>query len=197
MEQINPTAMSGRAAGIYPATSCSRNSPKLGAFGLGWIRRTAARCGCDLHVGAGRGTRPRRLRGVPLSITVQVGMATPPLYKFGSDDCRPTLPRHLRGEAGGGHRGLQVRTPAPMSPGSAPARSRRRRLGDHGRKMWITNGTQRRTGSVLLARLRRGGGFRDVADRRATADPGRSARKIDKMGNRSSDTAGWSSTGFQ
>ena len=118
-------------------------------------------------------------------------MATPALARFGSHELKKAyLEPALRGE--------MVCSIAVSEPDAgsdvAGIRTRAVRDGDdwviNGRKMWITNGTQA-DWLCLLARTSDEGGYAGMSMIVVPTDtPGFSVgRKIDKMGNRSSDTA--------
>ena len=129
--------------------------------------------------------------GVPMAIAVQVAMATPALARFGSHELKQVyLEPALRGE--------MICSIAVSEPDAgsdvAGIRTRATRDGDdwviNGRKMWITNGTQA-DWLCLLARTSDEGGYAGMSLIVVpTATEGFSVgRKIEKMGNRSSDTA--------
>jgi citronellyl-CoA dehydrogenase len=129
--------------------------------------------------------------GIPMAIGVQTMMATPSLHEFGSDELkRRYLEPAIRGEA--------VCSIAVTEPGAgsdvAGLRTRAVRDGDHwiinGSKLYITNGTQA-DWLCLLARTSDEGGYRGMSQIIVeTSTPGFSvSRKLDKLGNRSSDTA--------
>lgn len=132
--------------------------------------------------------------GVPMAIAVETSMATPALARYGSEELKRTyLEPTLRGE--------MVCSIAVSEPDAgsdvAGLRTRAVRDGDDwvitGRKMWITNGTQA-DWLCLLARTdpdSQPGDYHGMSLIIVpTSTPGFSVgRKIDKMGNRCSDTA--------
>lgn len=131
--------------------------------------------------------------GVAVAISVQTDMATPSLHRFGSTDLKQRyLAPALRGE--------QVASIAVTEPDAgsdvAGIRTRAERDGDewviNGAKLYITNGTQA-DWLCLLARTSEpdDAGYRGMSQIVfPTATPGFSvSRKLDKLGNRSSDTA--------
>ncbi|PWW24098.1 citronellyl-CoA dehydrogenase [Geodermatophilus normandii] len=129
--------------------------------------------------------------GVPMAIGVQTMMATPSLHDFGSDDLKR---RYLEPAI----RGTAVCSIAVTEPGAgsdvAGLRTRAVRDGDdwviNGSKLYITNGTQA-DWLCLLARTSDEGGHRGMSQIIVPTDtPGFAvSRKLDKLGNRSSDTA--------
>jgi citronellyl-CoA dehydrogenase len=126
-----------------------------------------------------------------MAITVQTDMATPALHRFGSDDLKRTyLVPALRGD--------MVASIAVTEPDAgsdvAGLRTRAQRDGDewviNGTKLYITNGTQA-DWICLLARTSDEGGYRGMTLIVVpTSTPGFSvSRKLNKLGNWSSDTA--------
>jgi citronellyl-CoA dehydrogenase len=190
--EINPYCDEWEAAGIFPAHELFPKLAKLGAFGLE-VDPSYDGQGADATFTLVLGEELGRAdcAGVPLSIAVQVGMATPALYKFGSEDLKQRyLAPALRGEQ------VAAIAVSEADAGSDVAGIRTRAVSDGddwlitGRKMWITNGTQA-DWLCLLARTSDEGGFQGMSLIVVpTASAGFSVgRKIDKMGNRSSDTA--------
>ena len=129
--------------------------------------------------------------GVTMAIAVQTDMATPSLHRFGDDELkRRYLAPAMRGE--------QVAAVAITEPDAgsdvAELRTRAERDGDEwvvsGSKLYITNGCQA-DWVCLLARTSDEGGHRGMSQIVVPTDlPGFSvSRKLDKLGNRSSDTA--------
>jgi citronellyl-CoA dehydrogenase len=126
-----------------------------------------------------------------MAISVQTDMATPSLHRFGSDDLkRRYLAPALSGEA--------VASIAVTEPdaGSDVAAIRTRAVQDgdewviNGAKLYITNGCQA-DWLCLLARTSDEAGFRGMSQIVVeTSTPGFTvSKKLDKLGNRSSDTA--------
>ena len=190
--EINPHCDEWEAAGIFPAHELFPKLAKLGAFGLE-VDPAYDGQGADATFTLVLGEELGRAdcAGVPLSIAVQVGMATPALYKFGTEELKQKyLAPALRGEQ------VAAIAVSEADAGSDVAGIRTRAVSDGddwlitGRKMWITNGTQA-DWLCLLARTSDEGGFQGMSLIVVpTATPGFSVgRKIDKMGNRSSDTA--------
>jgi citronellyl-CoA dehydrogenase len=129
--------------------------------------------------------------GVPMAIGVQTDMATPALARFGSDEVRREfLAPAISGDA--------VACIGVSEPGAgsdvASIKTQARLDGDdyviNGGKMWITNGTQA-DWICLLANTGEGPVHRNKS---LICVPMKSkgvqiARKLDKLGMRSSDTA--------
>jgi citronellyl-CoA dehydrogenase len=129
--------------------------------------------------------------GVTMAICVQTDMATPSLHRYGSHELKQRyLAPALSGEL--------VTAIAVTEPdaGSDVARIRTRAVRDgdewviNGSKIYITNGTQA-DWLCLLARTSDDGGYRGMSQIIfPTTTTGFSvSRKLNKLGNRSSDTA--------
>jgi citronellyl-CoA dehydrogenase len=190
--EINPHVDEWERAGTFPAHELFPKIAAIGGFGLEYDPEYGGQ-GADhsftvvLAEELGRAD----CAGVPMAIGVQAAMATPALARFGSHELKKAyLEPALRGE--------MVCSVAVSEPeaGSdvAGIRTRAVRDGDdwviNGRKMWITNGTQA-DWLCLLARTSDEGGYSGMSLIVVPTDtPGFSVgRKIEKMGNRSSDTA--------
>jgi citronellyl-CoA dehydrogenase len=191
-EEINPKADEWEAARIFPAHELFPKFGAVGALGLEY----------DPEYGGGGADHSftvvfaeeigrADIAGVPMALAVQASMATPALARFGSDELkRDYLAPAIAGE--------MVCSVAVSEPGAgsdvAGITTRARRDGGdwviNGRKMWITNGTQA-DWICLLARTSDEGGYAGMSLILVPTDtPGFSVgRKIDKMGNHSSDTA--------
>lgn len=128
--------------------------------------------------------------GVSMAINVQMHMATPSLARFGSEELKEAYLRPaLEGRA--------VAAIAVTEPGAgsdvATLSTRGRRDGDEwvisGAKIYITNGTQA-DWFCMLVRTSDEGGYRGMSQIIVPAGlPGfEVARKLDKLGNRASDT---------
>ncbi len=132
--------------------------------------------------------------GVPMAVGVQTMMATPSLAQFGSEDLKQRyLAPAIRGEM---VTAIGVTEPDAGSD-VASIRTKAVRDGDdwviNGRKLYITNGVQA-DWVCLLARTSEateGRGHRGMSQLIVpTTTPGfRVSRKLDKLGQRSSDTA--------
>ncbi len=129
--------------------------------------------------------------GIPMAISVQTGMATPSLAEFGTHELKQ---KYLAPAIAGTAVCSIAVTEAGAGSDVASIRTRAVRDGDewviNGSKMYITNGTQA-DWLCLLARTSEAGGHRGMSQIVVdTATPGvRVSRKLDKLGNRSSDTA--------
>ncbi|MBI1377878.1 MAG: acyl-CoA dehydrogenase [Frankiales bacterium] len=191
-KEIDPYVEEWERAGIFPGHELFPKLAAVGALGLEYDPEYGGQ-GADhsytlvLAEELGRAD----CAGVPMGIAVQTSMATPALARHGSHELKKAyLEPALRGE--------QVCSVAVSEPGAgsdvAGITTRARRDGDDwvitGRKMWITNGTQA-DWVCLLARTSDEGGYAGMSLIVVpTATPGFSVgRKIEKMGNRSSDTA--------
>ena len=195
--EINPHADKWEADGIFPAHELFPLAGELGLFGLEADPEFGGQ-GADHTFTLVLGEELGRAdcAGVPLAIAVQATMSTPSLAKYGSEELkRKYLVPAYRGEV---VTGVAVSEPDAGSD-VAGIRTKAVRDGDDwvitGRKMWITNGTQA-DWLCLLARTVEPGeeaeyGYRGMSQIVVPTDsPGFSVgRKIDKMGNRSSDTA--------
>ncbi|HWG95283.1 MAG TPA: acyl-CoA dehydrogenase family protein [Mycobacteriales bacterium] len=129
--------------------------------------------------------------GIPMAIGVQTCMATPSLHEFGSEELKR---RYLAPAIAGTQVCSIAVTEAGAGSDVASLRTRAVRDGDewviNGSKLYITNGTQA-DWLCLLARTSGDGGYRGMSQIVVeTSSPGLTvSRKLDKLGNRSSDTA--------
>jgi len=189
---INPYVDQWEAAGSFPAKQVFAKLAAIGALGLEYDPEYGGQ-GADHSYTLVLAEELGRIdcAGVPLAIGVQVGMATPSLALYGSPELkRQYLVPAMRGE--------MVAAIAVSEPDAgsdvAGIRTKGVRDGDdwviNGRKMWITNGTQA-DWLCLLARTSDEGGYAGMSQIIVpTSTPGFSVgRKIEKMGNWSSDTA--------
>jgi citronellyl-CoA dehydrogenase len=191
-EEINPHVEEWEAAGIFPAHALFK---KMGEQGYLGINKPAKYGGmgldysCELvfiealgHIHCG---------GVPMAIGVQTDMATPALARFGSEElCREFLVPSIKGdyvaclgvsEVGAGSDVASIKTTARKDGGDYVV---------NGGKMWTTNGTQA-DWMCLLANTGDGPVHRNKS---LICVPMKTkgvqvARKLDKLGMRSSDTA--------
>ena len=193
-EEINPYVDEWEEAGIFPAHELFPKLGEIGALGLEYDPDFGGG-GADHSFTYVLAQELGRIdcAGVPMAIAVETSMATPALARYGSDELkRAYLEPTLRGE--------MVCSIAVSEPDAgsdvAGIRTRAVRDGDDwvitGRKMWITNGTQA-DWLCLLARTddSQPGDYHGMSLIIVpTTAPGFSVgRKIEKMGNRSSDTA--------
>ena len=202
--EINPHAAEWEKAGTWPAKEIFK---KMGALGLLGINKPESVGGLGLdysfQVMFAEALGHCRVGGIPMAIGVQTDMATPALANFGNDFLKDTyLKPAIAGE--------QVACIAVSEPGAGSdvagiKTTARREGGDYvinGQKMWITNGTQGDWACTLCV----------TSDAAASGGVGGSATegrhsnkslivvpldakgvdrktKLDKLGQRSSDTA--------
>jgi citronellyl-CoA dehydrogenase len=190
--EIDPFADEWEDAGTFPAHDLFAKAAAAGLLGLEYDPEYGG-SGADhsFTVVLGEELGRSRSAGVAMGISVQTDMATPSLHRFGSDELkrRYLLPA-LRGEMVAS---IAVTEPDAGSDVSAIG-TRAVRDGDEwvvtGRKLYITNGTQA-DWLCLLVRTSGEGGHRGMSQIVFPTDiEGFSVgRKLDKLGNRSSDTA--------
>ncbi len=190
--EINPYADEWERQGIFPAHELF---PKLGALGVLGLEYDPAYGGqgADHLYTVIYGEEMGRCTtgGVAMAVSVQTDMATPALARFGSHELKE---RYLAPAI----RGDMVAAIAVTEPDAgsdvAGLRTRAVRDGDewviNGTKLYITNGTQA-DWLCLLARTSDEGGYRGMSQIVVPTDtPGFAvSRKLDKLGQRSSDTA--------
>jgi citronellyl-CoA dehydrogenase len=190
--EVNPHVDAWEKDGAFPAHALFKKMGDLGFLGL---TKPAAFGGAELDLSYSIVMAEELGRincgGVPMAIGVQTDMATPALARFGSDDLRreflaPTI-------AGDFVACLGVSEPGAGSD-VASIKTAARKDGDdyviNGGKMWITNGAQA-DWICLLANTADGPVH---ANKSLICVPMKSkgvevARKLDKMGMHSSDTA--------
>ena len=190
--EINPHADDWEEAGIFPARDLFRKAAALGILGLERDPEYGGE-GADhsFQMIAAEELGRSDSAGVAMAIGVQSMMATPSLAHFGT----PELKRKHLAPALAGEEVAAIAVTEPDT-GSDVSRLRTRAVRDGddwvvtGRKMYITNGTQA-DWLCLLARTSDEGGHRGMSQIIVpTNSPGFSvARRLDKLGNRSSDTA--------
>lgn len=190
--EINPFVEEWEAERIFPAHQLFKKLGDLGLLGLTYPEKYGGG-GVDYWYQTvfleeiGRAD----CAGVPMGIAVQTDMATPALAHHGTAYQKETfLTQAISGEA--------VFSIAVTEPGAgsdvAAIRTTAVSDGDdyiiNGSKMWITNGTQADF-LCLLTRTSQEEGFRGMSLIIVpTATPGFSvSRKLEKLGNHSSDTA--------
>jgi citronellyl-CoA dehydrogenase len=190
--EVNPHVDAWEKAGAFPAHALFKKMGDLGFLGL---TKPAAFGGAELDLSYSIVMAEELGRincgGVPMAIGVQTDMATPALARFGSDELRreflaPTIAGDFVAclgvsEPGAGSDVAAIRTAARMD-------------GDdyviNGGKMWITNGVQA-DWICLLCNTSDGPVH---ANKSLICVPMKNkgveiARKLDKMGMHSSDTA--------
>ncbi|HBS50346.1 MAG TPA: acyl-CoA dehydrogenase [Rhodobacteraceae bacterium] len=191
-DHVNPHVDDWEAAGIFPAHELFGSLGKLGLLGIDKPEAYGG-LGLDYSYSAVMAEALGRIKcgGVPMAIGVQTDMCTPALAKHGSDALREAFLRPaISGEMVGC---LGVSEPGAGSDVAAIRTRARTDGGDYvidGAKMWITNGTQADF-CCLLVNTGDGPAHRNKSLVVVPMDaPGVSvARKFDKIGMRSSDTA--------
>jgi len=191
-EQVNPHVLEWEAAGIFPAHELFKG---LGDLGLLGITKPEEYGGLGLdysyQVVFAESLGRMTCGGIPMAVGVQTDMATPALARYGSEQLkRDYLAPAIAGD--------QVACIGVSEPGAgsdvAGIKTTAKRDGDdyiiNGQKMWITNGTQgdwicllcvtggeskHQNKSLILVPLDAKGVNRET--------------KLDKLGQRSSDTA--------
>lgn len=190
--EIEPHIDEWEQAGTFPAHELFGELGKLGMLGLEYDPEYGGQ-GADHLFTVVLGEEIGRIGcgGVPMAISVQTDMATPALHRFGTPELKNRfLTPALRGES---VCSIAV-TESDAGSDVAGVRTRAERDGDewviNGSKLYITNGVQA-DWICLLARTSDEGGYRGMSQIIVETDrPGFSvARKLDKLGNRSSDTA--------
>jgi citronellyl-CoA dehydrogenase len=191
-KEINPHVDEWEAVGVWPAHDVLKKMGDLGFLGLNYpVEYGGAEADIWFTVVLAEELGRCHCAGVPMGIMVHTDMCTPALAKYGSDDLkRQFLAPAIRGE--------MVGCIAVTEPGAgsdvAGIITRAEKDGDeyviNGAKMYITNGTQA-DWVCLLARTEGGRGYRGMSLIMVPTDtPGFSvSRKLDKLGNLSSDTA--------
>jgi citronellyl-CoA dehydrogenase len=190
--EINPNVEAWEAQGLFPAHEVFRKAGELGLFGL---TKPEAYGGAGLDYSyelvAAEELGLISCGSIPMAMGVQSNMATPALARFGSDELRAEfLTPALTGE--------QVAcigvSEATAGSDVAGIRTRARKDGDDyvisGSKLWITNGIQG-DWMCTLVNTSEGPAHANKSliivplDTRGLVR----ARKLDKLGMRSSDTA--------
>lgn len=191
-KEINPFVEEWEAEGIYPAHTVLKKLGALGALGLTYDEAYGG-MGADYWYTVVLAEELGRIHcgGVPMSLAVHTDMATPALAQFGSHELKQQfLAPAIKGEM------LAAIAVTEPDAGSdvASIRTVAHREGDeyviNGTKLYITNGVQA-DWICLLARTSNEGGFKGMSLIIVpTNTPGFSVgRKLQKMGNHSSDTA--------
>jgi len=190
--EINPYVEAWEEQRIFPAHELFKKMGNLGLLGLSYAEEYGGG-GVDYWYSVVFLEEIGRIHcaGVPMGIAVHTDMATPALAEFGSDELKQ---RFLAPAiAGDMVAALAVSEPDAGSDVAA-IRTRAEADGDdyviNGAKMWITNGTQADF-VTLLARTSGEHGFKGMSLIVVPTDrPGFGvSRKLEKLGNHSSDTA--------
>ncbi len=190
--EIEPHVDRWEREGGFPAHELF---PKLGALGVLGLEYDPAYGGQGADhsytVVAGEELGRIGCGGVPMAISVQTNMATPSLHRFGTDELkRRYLVPAIRGDV---VTSIAV-TESDAGSDVAALRTRAERDGEewviNGTKLYITNGVQA-DWLCLLARTSGEGGYQGMSQIVVPTDlPGFTvSRKLEKLGNWSSDTA--------
>jgi citronellyl-CoA dehydrogenase len=190
--EINPHVDEWEKADIFPAHELFKKLGNLGFLGLNKPEEFGGQ-GLDYSYALMMAEELGAITcgGVPMAIGVQTDMATPALARFGSDEVR----REFLAPAIAGDQVACIGVSEPRAGSDvASIKTHARADGDdyviNGGKMWITNGVQA-DWICLLANTGEGQVHRNKS---LICVPMKSkgvtvARKLDKMGMRSSDTA--------
>jgi citronellyl-CoA dehydrogenase len=195
--EINPNVDEWEEAGIFPAHQVFKGLGDLGllgvtkpveygGLGLDWSY-AAVMCETLGHINCG---------GVPMAIGVQTDMATPALARFGSHEVKEAF---LRPSISGDYVACLGVSEVGSGSDVASIKTTAKKDGDdyiiNGGKMWTTNGTQA-DWMCLLANTSDGQAHRNktliclpLKENGKHRKGVTIARKLDKLGMRSSDTA--------
>ncbi|MGW6137510.1 acyl-CoA dehydrogenase family protein [Streptomyces sp. NPDC055140] len=190
--EIQPHMDEWEAAGMFPAHELFPKLAKIGLLGLEYDPAYGGE-GADHTFTVIAGEELGRINGngVPMGISVQTNMATPALARFGTHELKE---KYLAPAIAGEYVTSIAITEPDTGSDVARVRTRAERVGDdwviNGSKLYITNGVQA-DWLCLLARTSGEGGYRGMSQIVVPTDtPGVTvSRKLDKLGNRSSDTA--------
>lgn len=194
-EQINPNAAEWERQGIFPARELFK---KMGDLGLLGINKPEAVGGLGLDYSYqmmfAEALGHCRVGGIPMAIGVQTDMATPALSRFGSDYLKDN---YLKPAVAGDMVACIAVSEAGAGSDVAGIKTTARRDGDdyviNGQKMWITNGTQGDWACMLCntgeAASDSRHGNKSLIVVPLDAKGINRQTKLDKLGQRSSDTA--------
>mgnify|MGYP002622614802 CR=1 FL=1 len=190
--EINPNVEAWEEERVFPAHELFKKMGDLGLLGIVYPEEYGG-MGLDYwyQVVMLEELGRAHCAGVPMAIAVQTDMATPALAEFGTDWQKETFLQPA--VAGTAVFSIAVSEP---NAGSDVAAIQTRAVADgddyiiNGSKMWITSGTQSDY-LTLLARTSDETGFKGMSLIIVPTDvPGFSvSRKLEKLGNHSSDTA--------
>jgi len=194
-KEINPHAQEWEESGAWPAKEIFR---KMGALGLLGISKPESVGGLGLdysfQVMFAEALGHCKVGGIPMAIGVQTDMATPALARFGNDHLKDHyLKPAIKGDMVAC---IAVSEPGAGSDVAGIKTTARREGGDwviSGQKMWITNGTQGDWACMLCNTgeatpgSRHGNKSLIVVPLDARGIDRKT--KLDKLGQRSSDTA--------
>ena len=190
--EINPHVDAWEKAGIFPAHELFRKMGKLGFLGVNKPTEYGG-LGLDYSYALimAETLGHTHCGGVPMAIGVQTDMATPALARFGSEELkREFLAPSISGEM------VACLGVSEVGAGSdvASIKTTARKVGDdyviNGGKMWTTNGTQ----ADWMCLLANTGDGKVHENKSLICLPMKTrgvqiARKLDKLGMHSSDTA--------
>ncbi len=194
-DHINPHVEEWERAGLFPAREVFKGLGELGLLGI-TKPESVGGLGLDysFQVAFAEALGHITCGGIPMAIGVQTDMATPALARFGS----PELQQEFLAPAIAGEQvaAIAVSEPGAGSDVAAITTTAELRGGDYvinGQKMWITNGTQGdwacmlcNTGAVEGAGKH---GNKSLIVVPLDAPGVNRQTKLDKLGQRSSDTA--------
>ncbi|MGH8456272.1 MAG: acyl-CoA dehydrogenase family protein [Stenotrophobium sp.] len=207
-EQLNPHAAEWERDGIFPAREVFK---KMGELGLLGINKPESVGGLGLDYSYqlmfAEALGHCKVGAIPMAIGVQTDMATPALSRFGSDYLKEQFLKPA--VAGDLVACIAVSEPGAGSDVAGIKTTARREGGDYvinGQKMWITNGTQGDWACMLCNTGDAPGGGRHgpgtTSNSKALGHGNKSLivvpldakgidrkTKLDKLGQRSSDTA--------
>ncbi|MDP3293611.1 MAG: acyl-CoA dehydrogenase family protein [Nevskia sp.] len=202
--ELNPNVKEWEEAGIWPAREVLK---KMGDLGLLGIAKPESVGGLGLdysyQVAFAEALGHCSCGGLPMAIGVQTDMATPALARFGSDYLKENF---LKPAVAGDMVAAIAVSEAGAGSDVAGIKTVARKVGDEyvisGSKMWITNGTQADWACMLVnvdggAASGTGGGDPSVNQHSnkslivvpLDAKGVDRTQKLDKLGQRSSDTA--------
>lgn len=191
-QEINPHVEEWENGRIFPAHKLFKKAGDLGMFGITYEEKYGG-MELDYWYSAVMWEEIGRADcgGVPMAIAVQADMATPALAEHGT----PAQKEQFLAPAIAGEAVFSIAVSEPDAGSDVAAiRTHAQSDGDNyvinGSKMWITNGTQADF-IVLLARTSDERGFKGMSLIVVpSSTPGFSvSRKLEKLGNHSSDTA--------
>jgi citronellyl-CoA dehydrogenase len=190
--EINPHVDEWEEAGIFPAHELFAKMGRLGFLGVSKPEEYGG-LGLDYSFSLVMAEELGRIRcgGVPMAIGVQTDMATPALARFGSEELRREfLTPSISGEYVACLGVSEVGAGSDVASIKTMARKDGADYVINGGKMWTTNGTQA-DWMCLLANTGDGGVH---SNKSLICVPMKTkgvqiARKLDKLGMRSSDTA--------
>lgn len=191
-QEINPYVDEWEEARIFPAKTIFKKMGEQGFLGPSYdVEYGGLGLDYSYNMVLAEALSHVNCAGIPMAIAVQTDMATPALAQFGSHELKKRfLEPAIKGD--------MVAAIAVTEPGAGSdvggLETRAEKDGDmyviNGSKMYITNGCQA-DWLCVLARTSPGKDFRGMSLIIVPADtPGvRVSRKLEKMGNHSSDTA--------